>query len=346
MYQKFESCVRVAVLGVSLNLAPAAFSASISDLSGGYDVIVSGNATFDGVHIHGAIAIGGNLELKGNKSEFLMDNVSRPAGLTVKGSIDQKADGQIVRKGSLHVGSLNSGQSVVSKPGKNYLQSASGKKLYLEPNGGQTQTDVLSPAAVDMVASFNHLSALSASLAALDQTVSFGSFVKGSEFKFTLQSGSLVDFDVMNITGTQLASVQTLNFSKVSGSDQKLVINVDLSGYKGGAFAQNRNGDKEADYILWNFYGAPTLTLENQFIGTILAPDIALTHKNNDIKGSVIAGSFTKIGGQVHVHSFSNDFPEKTPASHSVPDGGSTGLLVLLMAPLLGLLHRFFPRSC
>jgi choice-of-anchor A domain-containing protein len=295
---------------------------SLADLSGGYDVLVKQNAQFNDVHIHGATAVGGNLTLSGGMSEFLNDNVVRPAGLSVGGSIAQNADARINNSGKLHVSSLVPGQSVV--PG---ALTSGGRNLYF--TSGQSAAQVVVPQTIDMTAAFNNLDALAASLAGMSQTLSFNSFVSGSNFNITLGAGSAIGFDVMNITGAQLAAVQNLNFSHTAGFQQKLVINVDLSNYNGGAFIQNRNGNDEADNILWNFYGASTLLLQNQFVGSILAPDIHLQHSNNDIKGSVFVDSLTKTGGQVHVHSAKIDFPKP------VPDAGSTGLLALLAFPLL-----------
>ncbi len=318
-----------------LTISPA-LAVSLSGISGGYDILVRNHADFSGVHMHGATAVGGDLRLSGNMSEFLNDNVVRPAGVSVGGSVVQGADARINSSGKLQVGKLTSGQSVSSG-------SLTGNNRNLFFNNSQPVGQVVVPQTIDMNAAFNDLGALSASLAGMTQTLSFNSYVHGSEFKFNLGSGSSVGFDVMNITASQLAWVQTLNFSHTASFDQKLVINVNLSGYV-GSFVHNRNGNNEADNILWNFYGASDLYLENQFIGSILAPGLHLQHKGNDIKGSVFVDSFTKIDGQIHVHPFGYDFPQKTPPAldppASVPDAGSTGLLALLAFPLLLLLKR------
>lgn len=309
---------------------------TIADLTGGYDIFVETDARFNGVHMHGATAIGGDLTLQGSMSEFLNDPVVRPAGLTVGGTITQNSNARINNAGKLQVGSLLPNQSVISGS----LKTTSNKNLYF--SSGQSQANVLAPSSLNMVDSFNQLSSLSASLAGMSQTLDFNAFVSGgNNFGLTLGSGSFGSLDVMNITGAQLASVQNLNFNHVSNFDQKLVINVDLSGYNGGAFVQNRNGNDEADNILWNFYGATNLTIQNQFIGSILAPDINFTHSNNDIKGSVIAGSFVKNQGQVHVHPFTYDFPSPSPAPPPVPDAGSTGLMALLVLPLFAVFRRW-----
>lgn len=326
----------ISATAIAVFATSSALALSLSGISGGYDVLVKKNADFSGVHMHGATAVGGNLTLSGNMSEFLNDNVVRPAGLSVGGSVVQNADARINSSGKLQVGKLTSGQSVNSG-------SLAGNNRNLYFNNSQPVGQVVVPQTIDMNAAFNDLSALSASLAGMTETLSFNSYVRGSEFKFNLGTGSAAGFDVMNLTAAQLASVQALNFGHSAGFGQKLVINVNLSGYT-GSFVQNRNGNDEANNILWNFYGASDLYLENQFIGSILAPGLHLQHKGNDIKGSVFADSFTKIDGQVHVHPFGYDFPQATPPKStppaSVPDAGSTGLLALIAFPLLLLLKR------
>lgn len=312
-------------------LSPAA---TLLELTGGYDVLVEGDMSLNGVHMHGATGVGGNLALSGDITEFLNDPVTRPAGLTVAGSIALGADGRINNSGKLHVGTPGANQSVNDTPGSSALNdSDSGKNIFF--SSGQSAGDVSSlPSGFDVAGSFGVLRGLSSSLAAMSSTLSFGDYTSGQNFSFTLGSGS--GLDVFNITGAQLAQVTNLNFGHLAGFTQQLVINVDLTGYTGGAFTQNRNGEQEANNILWNFYGADSLSLSNQFIGSILAPDLSLTHNNNDIKGTVIAESFTKNGGQVHIHDFTT--PDSTP--DPVPDGGSTALFALLVAPLLGWFKR------
>lgn len=332
----------VATLGC---LPLAGSAATLLEITGGYDVLVEGDMSLNGVHMHGATGVGGNLTLTGNQTEFFLDKPARPSALTVGGSVTLDANGNVLSPGKLHVGSLTSGQSIGEKHAGNpdilALKSASGRDLVFQ--GGQTaaQANTL-PANFDVAGSFNVLRGLSSSLAGMSQTLDFNDYLSGdaNNLAFNLQLGLGGGFDVMNITGAQLASLKTLNFSHLAGFDQQLVINVDLSGYHGGTIVQNRNGEPEADNILWNFYGADSLTLENQFIGSILAPDLALTHNNNDLKGSVVAQSFTKNGGQVHVHDFAFPTPDPSPQGSPVPDGGSSGFLALLAAPLFGWFKR------
>lgn len=325
----------VSLLG-ALSCIDTARAFTLADLTSGHDVFVRGNATFDGVHMHGSTAIGGDLTLRGSMSEFLNDNVVRPAGLAVGGRINQNADARINNSGKLRVGSLQAGQTVVTGS----LKTSLGRNLYF--SNSLPTADVVSASSVDMNAAFNQLGSLSASLASMNQTLDFNGFVSGgNNFNLTLGNVASGGFDVMNITGAQLASVQNLNFNHVAGFNQRLVINVDLSSYSGAAFVQNRNGNNEADNILWNFYGATNLAIQNQFIGSILAPGIDFTHSNNDVKGSVIARSFVKNGGQVHVHPFTVDFPGGESPAPPVPDAGSTGLLALLVLPVLAACRRW-----
>lgn len=98
------------------------------------------------------------------------------------------------------------------------------------------------------------------------------------------------------------------------------------------ACVQNRNGSGlVADYILWNFFGKPDLAIERQFIGSILAPGIDFTHKDNDIYGSVYVNEFTNINNEVHVRPFDYDFPASTLTITPVPEPGSIMALVGLL---------------
>lgn len=297
--------------GLALVLLPmAAFAGSI-DVTQGYDVFVHGNATFDATHVHGSTATGGNVSLTGNMSEFANDGPTNP-GLTVAGQVNQGADARINGNGILNVGSLSGGQSVNSSDDL----VGSGHTLYANAVN-------VGPVGVDFGTAFTQLTQLSDTFASTAGTVSLGSLVSGGNLSYTFGSSDTVDF--LDITGDQLAAISNLGFSGTPTAGSSLVVNVDLSGYTGGAFAQNRNGSNtQATHILWNFYGASSLSLQNQFIGTILAPTIDLTHTNNDIYGTVIADTFTNSGGEVHVDQYQGTVPKP------VPDSASTALLVLV----------------
>lgn len=303
-------------------------NAGVIDAVQGYDVFVDGNFVIKGSHVHGATAVGGNLTLSGNMSEFANHGPSNP-GVTVAGNIVLNANGRINGNGKLEVGSLTSGQSI---NGSQDLVKGT-KKL-------EAQQATVGPVDIDFDAAFDELTQLSATYAQMSATLALNSLTSGGNFNYTFGATAAVEY--LNITGSQLASLSNLNFNGNAAPGASLVINVDLSGYSGGAFTQNRNGGNQANNILWNFYGASSVTLKNQFIGTILAPEMSVKHINNDIKGMVIAQHFTKEQGQVHIHKFNGYVP---PPPVHVADATATGTLVLAGALLLRAHRRRLIRA-
>ena len=338
MNQKLICNVLPALCAVACAILATSSSqgATLSSISGGFDVLVQEDAGFSNVHMHGTTAIGGDLTLSGSKSLFFMDKPIIPAGgeppvgLGVGGTVTG-SDGEILQGGKLLVGPLPVGQNLAIN-----MPSSSNRLNYgsnsMEFRSNQTAAEVLTPPSLDIVAAFTQLGTLSTSLSQLPSTPDFTTLPTDfNNGNFTLNSGP--GLDVMNITGTQLAKFNNLGFNAPSGPGpvQKLVINVDLSIYGGGAFVQNRNGNNVADYILWNFFGGSDLTIQNQFIGSILAPGIDFTHQVNDIYGSVYVNSFVNEG-EVHVHPFDFNFPiNTTPPITSVPEPGSIMALVGLL---------------
>lgn len=290
-----------------------------------FDVFVKGNFTVEGTHVHGSSAVGGNVVLNGNMSEFgnHMPSGSGLPGLVVGGTVVLNASGRINGPGIAQINSLTAGQSVVSQG----LSGSGGRMLY----GKQMNVGAVG---IDFEQAFEDLSLLSQSMAVLDSTVVLGAVTSGDALNRQLNLGfSAGDgCEVLNLTLAEFLSFKNIQVGNVAAATKSWIINVDLTGYNGNAITQNRNGsDAAADRILWNFYGADTLVLANQFVGSVFAPDLAFTHQNNDLKGQVIAEAFTKIGGQVHDHRYTGDVPPP-PA---VPEGGSTWLLLAGAMPLL-----------
>ena len=111
------------------------------------------------------------------------------------------------------------------------------------------------------------------------------------------------------------ASVLTAGNTNIvlnGGSATTIVINVAAS-CVGGVCAINVPSSTNfnsllASYALdtlWNFYNATTLTLGGQFIGTVLAPNAAVSNANQ-IDGDLIAASFSG-SGELHNYAFGGD---------------------------------------
>lgn len=310
-------------------VASAALAVPVS-IGGDYDVIVRRNFTVKGAHVHGSTAVGGSLVLEGNMSEF---GNKQPTGtgpnVVVNQQIVQGADARVNRDGIVQVGSLSPGQSVNG----NHDIVGGGRNFYANHT-------TVGPTGLDTESAFTDFIALSNALAGLSSTVSLDDFVSGTHPNTRLNLSFDWDnpFEVLNLTGNDLKSFSEINVANPGTSPSALIINVDLSDYTGGAFVQNRNGqDAGADWILWNFYGASSLTIDRQWYGTILAPEMTLTHLSNDLKGAVIVDSFIKENGQVHRHRYQGSIPPPT----SVPDGGVTAGMIVAGLGVLTLARRW-----
>ena len=311
---KFRHLLSAVLSASALHLAAAPLSL------GDFDIIVKENFTLSGAHVHGSAAVGGNVILNGNMSEFgnqLSSGYSVTPALLVNGQVQQNADARINGPGTLQVGSLVSGQSVNAS---NDLVKG-GRSLY-------ANSVAIAASGIDFEESFDRFSLLSQSMAALANTVTLADVTGGDaqnkqlKLDFTANGAQ----QVLNLTAAEFIAFKNIQVGALGLNPNSWIINVDLAGYNGSAITQNRNAanDAAADRILWNFYGADALQIGNQFLGTVFAPDVVLTHLSNDLKGSVIAGSFIKLEGQVHIHTYDGDVPR-----HSVPENASTAFLAL-----------------
>lgn len=293
-----------------------------------YDVVVKNNFTSDSGHMHGSSAVGGNLVLTGGMSEFGNDlNAASGPGVVVGGNVVLGASGRVNGSRQAHIGALTGGQTTTN-------QGLFGGGQMLEATSGVT----VGPVGINFGAAFDEFTLLSQAMADLASTVVLSQVTSGDTQNKQLNLEFGAADKVLNLTYAEFVSFKNIQVGNPGAGVGSWIINVDLTGYDGSAISQNRNGSNDgADLILWNFFGANTLTLQNQFYGTVFAPDLAFTHQNNDLKGQVIAASFTKLGGQVHVHRYEGDVPPP-PA---VPETGSSLLLALgAMTALAGLRAR------
>lgn len=316
--------IRYILPSTLLVLATVRLVALPVSLASQFDVVVKNNFTLDNAHIHGSSAVGGNVVLNGNKSEF-GNNMNPAAGpaLVVAGNVVMNTGANVNGSKTANIGSLTLGQSVddqgLNAPGNLRLEA---------------QTVNVGAVGLDFNAAFDEFALLSQSLADLASTVVLSSLTSGDAQNRTLNLGFTGANNVLNLSYEDFLSIKNIQVGNPGADAGSWIINVDLDGYNGDAIVQNRNGnDDGADLILWNFFGASTLTLQNQFYGTVLAAEIDFTHNGNNLKGQVIASSFTMLNGQVHIHTYDGDLPPP-PA---VPESGSVlfafaGALTLLVS--------------
>ncbi len=312
-----------------LCLSQLASGVSFQDLTYGYDVFVKGDATLNGASVHGSIATGGTLKLEGNQSLFGSRAIASDHVIAAD-SIALTSGGQMA--GNLNLSALrleNKGASQ-SLSSSGLSDSSTGKSLTFQ----NPQTGSVGPLGIDFDASFSAFQTLSNDLRNLTPTLDFSTLIPDlNNWNYTIGNSNTTH--VLNLTGAELNSIRGMNFTTLLSATDKLVVNVDLTGFN-GVIGGNRNGEEASDFILWNFYGdqVSSVSLVNQFVGSILATDLHVDHNNNQIKGSVVADSLSKSNGQIHVHRFDYEV--------EVPDSSSTLVLALLAIPaLIGLRRRF-----
>lgn len=323
--KKFTSSL---IFTAALGLGQIASAVSLSELTEDYDVFVSGDSNLGGARIHGSLATGNDLTITGRAGFNLDGNHSSAFSVVAGNKIDLKSNAQVLTNGGR--GLIRSGDLTGQTVSGNRLNQS---PFFLEIASGQTAASVTSDNGIDFSASFNALKDLSSKVAALAPTLSLPG---GSDLIFDFQN--LSGLQVLNLTAAQFNAFGQTNALGSLVSTARFIVNVDLSGFA-GTLGQNTNqnvSDSLASGILWNFYGASDVTIKSKWVGSILAPEINLTDSfSNDIRGSVIASSFTKASGQVHGGSFDYEFPME-----QVPDSGSTAALIGLGLAVVAFARR------
>ncbi|MHB0754917.1 collagen-binding domain-containing protein [Polaribacter sp. M15] len=145
-----------------------------------------------------------------------------------------------------------------------------------------------------------------------------------NQIGITLKNGA----NYININGSDLNNVQTINFLNTANSDKFLIVNVNAPGqFYWNVWSQTAIANASAPYIIYNFYNTTALHLEgnNTVYGSILAPFASITKNQNtaDVVGQIIATSYTQSGGVVHCTTFAPDV-NASIAVNAVPKAAFT----------------------
>lgn len=290
-------------------------------------------------HVDGRSYIGGNLA---GRSDYVQHPASTPssayAGLTVRGNAsgaNVNGLGAVVG-GSLSNSNINSGLAVVS--GDANSVNFNGGPSYVGGNTSGTNfnqgrvSDLASApsllnayqaaSSTDFAAAMSGLSQYWSALAGTGSSVA----VNGGKATFNAVANA-DHIAVFDLTGIDLQVFSLWEFEFNLNGATTVIFNTDEAAYDIRANFLGGSAASIAPYVVWNFYNATDILLENQFGGVVLAPHARLTNRNN-IEGTVVVDSLVQIG-EIHEQVFVGD-----PPGQQVPEPGS---LLLLSIGMLGM---------
>ncbi len=311
-------------------LAGHAFAQDLPGPASGYNVFIFGNGEFmsENTDTMGNLAAGGNVSLM---------NYSVASG--IPGSPSQSPNpARLVVGGQLTAsnGGVGSGGGSNPQDGTIYYQNAADvpSLTSFTANGGVVNQTLLNFNAAQTT--YTSLSSYLESLAANTSYTTAGSTL-------TL-NGSSNTLNVFSLTGSVLSGADTVNIDVPTGS----TVLINVSGYtdslQTGSVFENGNDTGPngtppawASSVLYNFYQATSLALNNNPSGSVLAPDAGVTS----------GGTYANVDGQLVADSYdgTNEFENvafdgSLPAPVPLPASGALLLSALGLCGGLAALRR------
>ncbi|MEM9083651.1 MAG: choice-of-anchor A family protein [Planctomycetota bacterium] len=288
-------------------LAALSFSSAHAAAFGGWNLVVANDLTFSSSEVDGSAIIGGNL--LGGTSNYSIRAVTavNGTGLAIGGSLAAGATVNINNSGDFRIGNT-----------ADILGTAN-------VNGGQTIQDAsVAATAASLIAQAQADSAFLGGLNATGVVDGAGNINGNAN---TMIGG--LNVAIFDLTQTQVDSgLGQLNLNM--GSADTVIINystggtgaVDLSAPPNliGGFNQQNSAR-----ILWNFVDATAITINNNFNGTILAPDATLSVNGGGINGSVVVDSILVQDAEIRLNLYTGFIP--SPSASAL--FGCAGLLAL-----------------
>ena len=295
-----------------------------------FNLVTLGSAVSNS-HVDGRSFIGGSLSGGGFAQHASSMAASDYAGLTVMGSASgvQVNGGGAAILGAVSNSTINTGTAAVvgSANGNNFNGPAyvGGSATGNNFNGGKLST---APASVAAASSTNFASVLTGLSTQLSQMASTGSSVSFS--------GGLATFNavpgangvaVFDLTANDVAVFGSSEFSFKLNGATTLIFNSDETNLTIGSNFLGGSAQAIGGMTIWNFYKATSLTINNQFGGTVLAPQAALT-LNQNVEGDVLVNSLSQ-NGEIHLQAFTGNIS-------AVPEPGTWALMGLGLLALRG----------
>ncbi len=266
--------------------AACAGSAASADLFD-WNLVVRQNLNITS-EVDGSALIGGNVT---GTSNYAVQTVTNPngVGLAVGGDIAAGTNVQVNNGGNLAYAGNIFGIANLNGGGSSYYQ----------------------PAVSNMVSdAFAEAAAMSAYLGSLSATGTVDGAGNMNAATTTIGSEQVA---VYAMTQATIAGLGQLNLNL--GSADIVVINFDASGSGGAAsFAAPPNfvgglNQANSSRIIWNFLNTTSLTVNNNFNGSILAADADLALLGGGINGTVIVDSVSAMNAEVRLNTFAGTIP-------------------------------------
>ena len=304
--------------------------------SKGYDVFTRDSIVFVQGHTDGAIATGGNLNLKGavttamnNAGEYPFGaGNSQNYGMVINGRIFYNS-GQVsyINQGYFRIGNTT-GTTLYDKDNNNAstnLQITPGSvnsnpRVQMQRN--QDKTTATQAHGINFTTAFNQflfntdLINSYPSNTACAGSFNFVTIPAGQNPHITLVTGKV---NYLSLTQAQLSDLNnkgSIIFDQAPAANRMLIVNVTLDNgvYTWTPPNMGGIGDAEAAYVLYNFANATSLEIgtgNNSVYGTVYAPRayVNKTGGNNN-NGQIIAKSFRMAYGEVHYRPFKGTFPD------------------------------------
>jgi choice-of-anchor A domain-containing protein len=266
----------------------------------------------------------------GNSASF---NMNGGGSLTVGGNNAGNAN---MNGGNLYLGGNSSGSVNLNGGAHAYMTASATNTGTISPSSAVIKPYAYTDTLPDLSSQIETpLKSLSAQLSAATANSTFptiaslqGNF-NNVQINATPNASGLAVFTVSAAVLSQFASFQV----NANGAGT-IIFNVDC-GSKACSFADNANQQfgstslaQLAPSLIWNFYNAGSVTVNNELAGTVLAPYATVTN-NSPIDGTLVAASYSG-NGELH------DYPFRgTPVR--APEPGGLAILGVALAGLLGM---------
>ena len=173
---------------------------------------------------------------------------------------------------------------------------------------------------IDFNGAFNNFRAYSNAISNLTPTLSMTNNSGSGNINLVANQTN-----ILNITGTVLATYSTIIFNQQPSATQPLIINVDATGLFDWTLPTFSGiGDTQGAFILFNFYNTDFLNISsgNTLYGTVFAPNTDFTKSNSgNINGQVIAKAYTHVEGELHHHPLNFDIDLTLPDTEICGNG-------------------------